>query len=127
MAKLNISNVIKSEEEILEFAVDCEPFQAAEFTVTQIHVEGEIVNNAGRIEIGATLYATATAPCSRCMEDAKLPLTVDIQEKLTNNIDNPDAMCYNNGRVDVNEIAREVLSLELPMVVHCDKCAERVN
>jgi uncharacterized metal-binding protein YceD (DUF177 family) len=119
---LDISNAVKYEGESIDFSLDCENFQADEFYVENVHAEGEVYNNAGRLELNALITAEAKVPCSRCLEEIILPLSVEIEEKLSNDIDNLDAMYYNDSRVDMNEVAREILSLELPMVVHCNEC-----
>ncbi|GHV20309.1 hypothetical protein FACS189425_10960 [Clostridia bacterium] len=114
----------KSEGEKLDFSLDCVDFEVDECSVTGARIEGLIRNNSGRMEILANISGVVSAPCARCLKDVLLPIGLEIEDVLSNDLQNLDAIYYSNNQVDLQEIVRETITLEIPMIITCETDCE---
>lgn len=101
-------------------------------------IEGSAVNMSGYIELSAKLNVRYETVCARCLkpleEDMTLELRYPIAESLEN-MDNDEYIIPVNGLIDLSELVRENIILNLP-ISHvcsedckglCSKCGADLN
>jgi len=91
----------------------------------------EVALNVRRLGLGIELEGTvdvaATGQCSRCLDDVRLPLHLEIDERLDPNRERDDPFSENNvlvgDQLDLADLVRQVIDSALPLVLHCrDDC-----
>jgi uncharacterized protein len=86
------------------------------------------VRRLGRgLEIEGTADVTASGQCARCLDDVRLPLHLEIDERLDPDRERDDPLGENNvlvgDELDVGDLVRQVIDSALPLVLHCtDDC-----
>lgn len=87
-------------------------------------IEGSAVNMSGYIELSARLTVKYETVCARCLkpleEDMVLELKYPVAESLEN-MENDEYIIPENGLVDLGELVRENIILNLPMSHICDE------
>lgn len=108
-----------------------------------LHVSGEIVNNAGYMRMTLTLTAPYTAPCARCLEPVQgvyeytTERTVAPAKLLTEHAeeDSDDYAVIEDGFLDMDDELAELLELTFPTKILCredcrglcPKCGKNLN
>lgn len=138
--KLDVSGLLRGETRQLDFDVsvqiDSQDFDVAFPRLPRVH--GSVVNMSGYIELSAEISAEYETSCSRCLKDLKetfvLSLKAPVAESLEN-MDNEEYIIPENSLIDLSELVREALILNLPMS-HlckedckglCNKCGKDLN
>jgi uncharacterized protein len=79
------------------------------------------------LEIEGTADVTASGQCARCLDDVRLPLHLEIDERLDPARERDDPLGENNvlvgDELDVGDLVRQLIDSALPLVLHCtDDC-----
>jgi uncharacterized protein len=108
---------------------------------TPLHAQGvaELLHNSlGEIRIKGSLKVAVEAPCDRCLETASVPVERDFDlryfpaEQLSvggeDAVDEEasDVAYYEGGRLELNDILREVVLLALPMRFVCSETCKGI-
>jgi uncharacterized protein len=102
-----------------------------------LRFQGRVEPSGDDFLVRGKLSGAVTTPCSRCLEDARLPLDVDVavlfvaqdepfragargqDEDDDPALDSPDVMPFQDGIIDLGEELREEILLALPTQVLC--------
>ncbi len=125
---LDVSGLLRGETRLLDFEVAVS-LDADDFEVTFPRlpvISGSVVNMSGYIELSARITAQYETACSRCLkalaEEINLEIKAPVAETLEN-MDNEEYIIPENGLIDLGELVREALILNLPMSHLCrDDC-----
>ena len=109
---INIKNVLDVEGESLDIHTAFESFAIDEYQISQIELDGQIKNNAGRIELVLDISYTAKTICARCGTMASLPISFEIDEALENSF-------IENNNLLLLDIVSQEISLNLPLRFLC--------
>ncbi len=89
-------------------------------------IEGVAVNMSGYIELSARLSAKYETACSRCLKLLERELVLDLKYPIAEsleNMDNDEYLIPENGLIDLGELVRENIILNLPISHICsDDC-----
>jgi uncharacterized protein len=90
-------------------------------------IQLNIENLGGAVDAYGNATLVYTSSCDRCLEDYSAPLVVNIDEHLAMS-SSSDPLSDNNviqeGKMDVGDLARQLVSAELPYVSLCrEDCA----
>jgi uncharacterized protein len=86
------------------------------------------VRRLGRgLEVEGTADVTASGQCARCLDDVRLPLHLEIDERFEPGYERDDPFGENNvlvgDELDVGDLVRQLIDSALPLVLHCtDDC-----
>lgn len=137
---LDVSGLLRGETRRVEFQESIE-LAPSDFDVTfpfLPKISGSVVNMSGYAELTAEITVQYEALCSRCLKpltrDLVLPLKAPVAESLEN-MDNEEYLIPENGLIDLGELVREALILNLPMSHLCSesckglcaKCGKDLN
>jgi uncharacterized protein len=84
------------------------------------------IRRIGRgLDVRGSITGTAEGACARCVDDVRLVLDLDIDERLTPGDDAPgDPLDENNvldgDQLDLQDLVRQVIDSALPLTVLCD-------
>ena len=101
-------------------------------------IKSKVVNMSGYIEFSAEITVTYETVCSRCLTPLKRELTLDLKAPVAENLENMDNDEYiipENEVIDLGELVREMIILNLPLshLCHedckglCTKCGKDLN
>lgn len=137
---LDLSGLLRGETRQVEFDTSVK-IDENDFDVTFPSlpvIRGNVVNMSGFIELTAEITVKYTTLCSRCLKelhrDLVLNLKAPIAESLEN-MDNEEYIIPENKIIDLRELVREALILNLPMSHLCRedckglciKCGKNLN
>lgn len=111
----------------LEDDVPMEPFEGITFP-RPAHVELTVKCADRILLVEGTVTAEAEGDCDACLEPVSRPVEVDVGERLDPEIDRSDdpfgeGNVLVDGRLDVADLARQVVLTVLPMGLRCsDAC-----
>lgn len=109
--------------------------------VTPLRAKGmaKLLNNSlGEIRVKGHLHVQMEAPCDRCLETASLPLerpfdllyypADELELSGADEIEKEasEVAYYEGGRLELNDVLREVVLLELPMQVVCSEACKGI-
>lgn len=138
--KLDVSGLLRGETRQVDFDVSVE-LDSRDFDVTFPRlpkVRGSVVNMSGYVELSAEISAEYETSCSRCLKDLTEEFTLSIKAPVAEsleNMDNEEYIIPDNSLIDLSELVREALILNLPMS-HlcredckglCNKCGKDLN
>ncbi|MGN0664748.1 MAG: YceD family protein [Negativibacillus sp.] len=91
---------------------------------TPVALCGQVVNRAGIVTLTYTAALTYSTKCARCLE----PIRESVQMKFTHTVvqqlnqeSDDDYIVVENGVLDMDELATDDISLELPIRVLCSE------
>jgi uncharacterized protein len=111
----------------LEDDVPMEPFEGMTFP-RPAHVELTVKCADRILLVGGIVTAEAEGDCDACLEHVNRPVAVDVEERLDPDSDRSDdpfgeGNVLVDGRLDVADLARQVVLTVLPMGLRCsDEC-----
>ena len=138
--KLDVSGLLRGETRQIDFDESVE-IDSGDFDVTFPRlpkISGKVVNMSGYIEFSADISVLYETVCSRCLKSLSLETALKIQAPVAEsleNMDNEEYIIPENGLIDLGELVREALILNLPMS-HlcredckglCTKCGKDLN
>ncbi len=78
----------------------------------------------GGLAVDGQVRGAALGQCARCLEDVRLDLELDIDERLEPGADSGDPLDDNNvligDQLDLQDLARQVIDSALPLAVLCN-------
>ena len=87
-------------------------------------IEGSAVNMSGYIEFSARLTVRYSVPCSRCLKELDREMVLDLKSPIAEsleNMDNDEYIIPENGLIDLGELVRENIILNLPLSHICSE------
>jgi uncharacterized protein len=87
------------------------------------------IRRIGRgLDVRGSVAGLAEGTCARCLDDVRLTLTLDIDERLEPGVSPDDPLGENNvldgDQLDLQDLVRQVIDSALPLTVLCDeRCA----
>ena len=127
--RIDVSGLLAGGRQLLlvDDQVPIEPFEGITFpTPAQVHLELRYVDRLLHIE--GEIDTHAHGECDSCLEDAERDIHVDVDERLDPNTgrDNDpfgDSNVLTGDRLDVADLAQQLVLSELPMGLRCsDDC-----
>ena len=126
---LNLTQIFDITGENLSFSYDMDlseyPLYGAYPFITPVHLEGEVKNRAGVVELHYTAQFTLSLACDRCLTDFTRDYTLPFSEILVSNGDtNEDEyIAAEDGMLDMDALAVSDILLTLPSKQLCrDDC-----
>lgn len=122
--KINVSNVLRNLDsraeasgEVLVSHID---YMGEDIRVNKpIKVSAVAVNNGRDISLTGKIKADLTLKCSRCLKDFEYVLETELEEKLSKESGNDDAIHFEGEIVDLTDIVLNNILLSLPMKPVC--------
>ena len=106
----------------LDERVEVPPFSSVTFP-QPAHVRLDLRRVGRGLEIEGTIETAAAGPCDRCLEDAVVPLTVEVEERFDSPSGTSDPFGENNvlsgTSLDVSDLVRQLVTSALPMTLTC--------
>lgn len=102
--------------------------------LTELHVRGNVTNTGESMLVKADVNGEFELTCSRCLQPATVAVDVSIRERFRRegpdgppeadgDEDEDDVSYYKGDRIDLGEVVREHVALQLPMKPVCrDDC-----
>lgn len=104
--------------------------------VSELDVRGEVTNTGESMFVRAEIEGTFETTCSRCLQSAETTVQTTLRERfrrrdtleaddaeLSLGEDEDDVSFYRGDRIDLGEVVREHVALQLPMKPVCrDDC-----
>lgn len=128
---LNVSKIMKTPDIPMELSFD-EKIDFIESRFGKIHFidlikfTGKIINDGKVIFLSGELSTVLELYCDRCTAPVKMPISIEIEEKFTNdNIHDEEEGIhgFNGSEIDLKPIFIEGILLNIPMKVVCnDNC-----
>lgn len=113
---------------LVDDQVPIQPFEGATFPEpARVHLELRYVDRLLHIE--GTADARVHGECDKCLDDVERDVHADIDERIDpdhNRDDDPfgESNVLVNGRLDIADLAQQVLLSEMPMGIRCkEDCA----
>jgi uncharacterized protein len=83
------------------------------------------IRRIGRgLEVRGTVAGVAEGTCARCLDDVRLDLELELDERLEPGADRDDPLGENNvldgDQLDLQDLVRQVIDSALPLAVLCD-------
>ena len=120
---VDISKVLskKNYREETTFIVECAELSKLYSIVEPIKFNGIIKNINDSIEISGKIQGVIELNCARCLTMINYVINVDIQEIITNNIDNrdEDIIFINKDQVDLSQIIENNILFSIPIKILC--------
>jgi len=90
---------------------------------TPVEFIGNLENINGVLRVVGSLKAEYKNTCSRCLENLKGGLSLDIHESIVEDgsDDDPDVYTYKDGIADIGRIAQDNIILNMPMRLICSE------
>lgn len=137
---LDLSGLLRGETRQIDFASSVE-IDDSDFDVTfpsLPEIRGNVVNMSGFIELTAEITVKYCSACSRCLKELCRDLVLNIKAPVAEsleNMDNEEYIIPENKIIDLRELVREALILNLPMSHLCSedckglciKCGKDLN
>lgn len=95
-----------------------------------LQVKGNVANHGNYLELQLSIETEIALPCSRCLEEVKLPFNLEVTEQYCSadewmNYDHDHDGCFsatlleNEDWLDLKQVTQENLLLSLPMRILC--------
>ncbi len=106
----------------LDERVEVPPFSS--FTFPQpAHARLDIRRVDRGIDIGGTIDVIAEAPCDRCLDDVRVPIAIDVEERFDPPSGTSDPFGENNvldgTSLDAGDLVRQLVTSALPLTLTC--------
>ena len=138
---LNVLNALKNPGQEYPFTADAvlEEMEVLGDPVkfTDIAVKGTFVGSGENVSIEATVTATVTSRCARCLEEVIQPIKAEMCAEFAHQPDpeDPDQYCFEASTLELTDAIRDALVLELPIRFLCkedckglcSKCGTNLN
>lgn len=122
---LDVSGLLRGD--VREIAIDSAVTVDDDLDVTFLEsprIEGKAVNMSGYIELSAKLTVLYDTACSRCLKPLSEKMELDIKYPIAEsleNMDNDEYLIPENGLINLGELVRENIILNLPISHICDE------
>ncbi len=137
---LDLSGLLRGETRQVEFDTSVK-IDESDFDVTfpsLPRIRGNVVNMSGFIELTAEITVNYSTSCSRCLKELDRTLVLNLKAPVAEsleNMDNEEYIIPENKIIDLKELVREALILNLPMSHLCSenckglcvKCGKDLN
>ncbi|MBQ6757376.1 MAG: DUF177 domain-containing protein [Oscillospiraceae bacterium] len=140
--KLDLRSIIDSDGSRLPFRFEVDDSEFDFDTVTEftspVICEGSVENHAGALSAVGSVKASFSCVCARCLKalekSVSIPFTAYLAEELQDE-DSEDYYLIEGENVDIGEVARDALVLNMPTRFLCDedckglcpKCGKNLN
>ncbi|MHC1683232.1 MAG: DUF177 domain-containing protein [Clostridiaceae bacterium] len=122
---IDISKVLsrKNYSEETNFIVECKELSKLYSIVEPIKFQGVINNISDSIGVSGKAKGIIEINCSRCLGLIKYVIDADIDEIITNNIDNRDEeiIFINKDQIDLSQVIENDILFSIPVKVLCDE------
>ncbi|MDR0930141.1 MAG: DUF177 domain-containing protein [Clostridiales bacterium] len=120
---INLYEITKKSGEKLAISLEIPSIKFDDCTIFSIKVNGFVINNQGRLELNLNINGKLNAVCARCLADIDRDFSLIVNERLTNDENNPEDVYYSNNSLDIQNVVTQAISLNLPLVFICsDDC-----
>lgn len=122
--RLDMSNPIRDPGQSYPFACDVqvEPIEYLDDPVSfeNVHIEGDLVGTGTGVAMHATIVADVVSRCALCLEEARLHIEADIENRFSRTPkDDDDEYLIEGYAADLTKPVTDALILELPMRFLC--------
>ena len=124
--ELDLKRIAVTDGEVIPFSYDADLTQEemnGEYPFrTPVHVEGEVRNHLGVLQLHATVNALYETRCARCLAPVKVDLHTDCDMVLSDDVQNEerdDIYLLQSDSVELDDIVIPALLLEVDMVYLC--------
>lgn len=124
---LDVSGLLRGDvkEVNIDFSVETEN-EADVFFSPSPRIKGKAVNMSGYIELAAELTVKYETVCSRCLKELEREMVLEVKYPVAEsleNMDNDEYIIPENGLINLSELVRETIVLNLPLSHICkDEC-----
>lgn len=122
---LDVSGLLRGETRELDINAQVTIDDDLDITfIESPRIEGSAVNMSGYIELTAKLTVKYETVCARCLKPLEREMVLDLKYPIAEsleNMDNDEYIIPENGLVDLSELVRENIILNLPI---SDICSE---
>jgi uncharacterized protein len=118
---INLYEITKKSGEQLPISIENQSIKFEDCTILNIKAEGFVVNNQGRLELHLNINGKLNAICARCLADIDRDFSLEVNEKLTDDENNPEDVYYANNSLDIQSVVSQAISLNLPLVFICSE------
>jgi uncharacterized protein len=124
-AKIDVGVVLGAGRELeLHQAIPLPDFESYSFPVpAEVRLTARRLGDG--LELEGTVDATAVGACARCLNDVRLPLHLDVLERLEPPGGSTDPFGENNvlagDHLDLADLVRQLIDSALPIVLLCDE------
>lgn len=127
---INISELLKkkiaSQELHLVFEEESFSFDGENIVFSKpVRLDGTLSLTGDLLILDCTISTELILNCSRCLEEFKYPVEIEIEEKFSNNPDNKDddIIFIDSDTIDITEIIQNDIGMSLPFKKLCkDEC-----
>lgn len=120
---VDISKVLskKNYNEETTFIVECRELSKLYPIIEPIKFSGFIKNAGDSVEISGNIQGSIELACSRCLTLVRHNINVEIQEIITNNMDNrdDDVIFINKDQIDLSQIIENNILFSIPIKILC--------
>ena len=106
----------------LDERVEVPPYSSVTFP-QPAHARLELRRVDRGLDISGTVEAVAAGPCDRCLDDVRVPLTVEVRERFDPQGGTSDPLGENNvlsgTDLDVADLVRQLVTSALPLTLTC--------
>ena len=141
--KINLTNLLNQAENNKKFSYSldmCDLSYCGYNPIkTPVKVDGKIFSKADIVCLDMKIQYTFDGQCDRCAEDVKKDFTINVNkiivEELQNEDDDENYIVVNNQELNVDDLVREEVALNLPSKILCtedckgicQKCGANLN
>lgn len=122
--RLDMSNPLRDPGQSYPFAVDLQ-VEGLEYlddpvAFENVHIEGDLVGTGRGVAMHAVLTADVVSRCALCLEEARIHVQADIENRFSRTPDeNEDEYPIEGYAADLTKPVTDALILELPMRFLC--------
>lgn len=122
MSIKSLVNLAKNENETLEFDEILADFDVEDAKIKGVRFNGKVFNDCGRLELSGWIAFEVIVDCAKCLNKMVIATQIDVADVLTDDVENLDAVFIPNLKVDLAELAQDLISVDLPIAFHCEEC-----
>ncbi|MDD4689774.1 MAG: DUF177 domain-containing protein [Eubacteriales bacterium] len=116
---INLSLLKSSAGDTINVNTVIESFQADFGKTDEISVNGNLTNNAGRIELNLMVSTVFHTECARCLEQVSFEVSYEFEDRIVFE-ESDEYISLESDEFNLDEYVYEELSLRLPFRVLCD-------
>lgn len=125
---LDVSRALKDPGQSYPFTAVADIVPTEQFEVmgdpvcfSDVRLSGELLGTGDAVKVYASVSGDVESRCARCLEPVKLHLESEITALFsrTPDADDPDQYPMEGYKIEINDMAREALLLEMPMRFLC--------
>lgn len=124
--ELNIKHIAAADEEAIPFSYDADLTQEEMYGAypfqTPVHIQGEVRNHLGVLQLHASVHALYHTQCARCLAPICVQLETGCDMILSSRLQNEqrdDIYLLEGDTIDLDDIILPSLLLEVDMVYLC--------